>query len=72
MADVTDSIFEETFTPSSGNSVTLSQEPAKVIWVRRNETEVIDWTIAGAVITFVSDGDFGEYGEEIVKVKYAV
>lgn len=72
MADVTDSIFEETFTPSSGNTVTLSQTPTKVIWVRRNESEVIDWTRSGAVITFVSDGDFGDYGSEIVKVKYAV
>jgi len=72
MADVTDSIFEESFTVSSGNTVTLTQEPTKVIWVRRNETEVIDWTRSGAVITFVSDGDFGVYGSEVVKIKYAI
>lgn len=60
----------EDFEPTSGNTIELSNFPAEILNVVRNESPVIDWTRDDKVITFNSDGDFGVYGAEKVRIVY--
>lgn len=61
----------EDFSPTSGNTITLSNNPDKIISIVRNETPVINYSVSGQVITFNVDGDFGEFvSPEDVRVVY--
>jgi len=68
---IVERLVVEDFAPTSGNTITLSNFPAEILNVVRNESPVIDWTRDDKVITFNSDGDFGQYvSPEAVRVVY--
>jgi len=71
MADVTEDIFTEKFTVTTGDTVTLSQTPTKIIVIARGNSTIIDYTWSGNQVTFTQD--FGIYlSNERVSITYAV
>lgn len=71
MADVTNSLFTEKFTVSTGDTVTLMQVPTKIISVARGGSSVIDYTVNADEITF--GRAFGRYiTNERISILYAV